>query len=418
MLNKVKAIDTFSLDVAVVFLGTTLASFFNLLFQLLIAHRLNPSDFAAFNSLLSLFFIISMSMGTVQIALAKYIAEFNAHGQDKKIRFLLTRLLKKASIFSLAMLFIFYLASFYITKSLKIDTVTPVYILAVLVAFSCVAPVLFGGIQGLELFGWLTSAQIIPSIVKLILGFLFILLGFNISGALGALLVANLMMLIISYAPLKKIISGSDTEKVSLKEFFIFIFPVAVSTFCFFTLVSSDMVLVKYFFSKENAGVYSIAQMTGKIFLFFPWALSMVMLPKVARQKAKKIDTASTLRKSLYYAVILCAIGLVGYNAFPSLVSRILTGKATPDSIFLGRLFSVSMSFFTLLYILVSYFISINELRFIKYLVFFALIQALEIFLFHKSLAQIQIILCINAMLLFFIHLVLFWRIGRNEKYS
>jgi len=65
------------------------------------------------------------------------------------------------------------------------------------------------------------------------------------------------------------------------------------------------------------------------------------------------------------------------------------------------------MSFFALLYILILYFLSLKDLRFIKYLVFFTVLQFFAIAAFHNSLIQIQLILCINAILLFSIHLAL-----------
>ena len=407
----IKNIDAFGKNVIFVFLGMSLVNIFNLLYQLLIAHRFSPADFAAFNSMLSIYLIVSMSLGTVQVALAKYTAEFNAHNQTKKIRFLLSSLLKKTTLFALLTLIIFYFASSYLIDKLKITSVASGYILAILLALSWVIPVLFGGIQGLELFKWLPSIQVISGVIKLILAFLFILFGFNIAGALGALLIANIIALVISYIPLKNFISSRfEKEEVNLKEFFVFLYPVAISTFCFIVLVNSDMILVKYFFAREEAGVYSIAQMVGKIFLFLPWAVGIVMFPRVSGLNAKNMDTAPTLYRSLFYVTILCVIACLGYNAFPALTLKILTGKVPYGSIFLARLFSISMSFFTLSYILITYFLSKRDLRFVRYLASFTLLQVSAIVLFHRNLVQVQLILCLNAILLFLIQLFLVYK--------
>ncbi len=172
-------------------------------------------------------------------------------------------------------------------------------------------------------------------------------------------------------------------------------------------LVNSDMVLVKYFFSPSDAGLYSLAQMLGKIFLFLPGAISMVMFPRTSGLNAKNMETVSVLKRSLLYVLGLCILSVLFYNFFPSLVLKILTGKAYPESIVLGRLFSVSMTFFALLYILLMYFLSVKDLRFIKYLVFFTALQLLAIAVFHNNLIQVQLILCINAIVLFCIHLSL-----------
>ena len=172
-------------------------------------------------------------------------------------------------------------------------------------------------------------------------------------------------------------------------------------------LVSFDMVLVKYYFLPEESGLYALAQMAGKIFLFLPAAICIVMFPKTAGLKAKNLDTTATLKRSLLYAAILCILASLAYNLFPGFTLKILTGKVFPESIILGRLFSISMSFFTLLFILITYFISLKDLRFLKYLVFFTLLQFLAIGLFHKSLIQVQLILCLNAILLFGINFTL-----------
>ncbi|MDD5596176.1 MAG: hypothetical protein PHY94_08060, partial [Candidatus Omnitrophica bacterium] len=82
MVFSLKKLDLFTKNILIVFLGNFLGNFFNLVYQLLIAHRLSVYEFASFNSLLSIFMVISAPLGTIQFVLAKYISEFNAHGQS------------------------------------------------------------------------------------------------------------------------------------------------------------------------------------------------------------------------------------------------------------------------------------------------------------------------------------------------
>lgn len=394
-----------------VFLGTSLASFLNLLYQLLIAHRLSPIDFAAFNSLLSILMLFSSPLITLQAAVIKYSAEFNAQGQIKKVQVLLSSLLRKTIILAIITSFIFYFSSFYILDKLKITSISSGYLLAILVAFSWITPVFSGGLQGLELFKWFMSSSLIGGIAKLILAFILILLGFNIAGALGALLISSIIALVISYIPLRNFLYLKNIrDDINFKEIFLYLLPVAIGSFCFTALISFDMVLVKYFFIPEDSGLYSLAQMVGKIFLFLPGAISIVMFPKIAGLNAKNMDTISTLKRSLLYAGILCIITILTYNLFPEFILKLLTGKIFSESVILGRLFSISMSFFALLSILIAYFISKKDLLFIKYLILFTGLQFLAIVLWHNSLIQVQLILCINAILLFFIHLLLAYR--------
>jgi O-antigen/teichoic acid export membrane protein len=422
-----KFIDTFFKNIIIVFIGTSIVNLLNLLYQLLIAHKLTPSDFSAFNSLLSLYTVLSSPLITLQLAVAKSSAEFYVQAKISELKFLISDLFKKTFIFAILTLFIFGLMAARIVNLLKIPSLFCGYILATLLALSWLGPVLLGGIQGLELFSWLSFIQVFGGIIKLILAFMFILLGHKIAGALGALLISTIVIISVSYLPLRQFITKiapkdklsplRDTANptnqiivsngVKYKEIIRFLFPVSISTFCFITLVSFDMVLVKYFFNIEEAGVYSLAQVVGKVFLFLPGAISIVMFPKTSGLNAKKMDTLSTLKRSLSYAIGLCIFAGLLYNLRPHLILKIFTGKVLPESIFLGRLFSLSMSFFALTFILNSYFLSVKDMRFIRYLVLACLLQNLAIFLFHKSLLQVQLILCINSILLFFTNLFL-----------
>ncbi|MDD4979699.1 MAG: oligosaccharide flippase family protein [Candidatus Omnitrophica bacterium] len=411
MLRLIKKLDNFHKNIILVFLGTSLINIFNLFYQLLLAHRMSGADFAAFNSLLSIFLLISAPLATIQTGVAKYSAEFSAQNRADKARALLRGLGRKVLFPAVFTFLIFLLAASYVTDKLKIPSLNCGYILAALLALSWFMPVFSGALQGLELFNWLVSSALISGILKLGLAFIFIGLGFNICGALGAFLAANLIGIIIFIFPLRNFFSrGPVQEDINFKEFFSYLFPVAVSLFCFTALVNYDMVLVKYFFNPAEAGFYSLAQMVGKIFLFLPGAISLVMFPRSAGLNARNMDTRPALRRSLLYAAVLCIIANIVYNFFPVSVLKILTGKTFGESVILGRLFGLSMSFFSFSFILITYFLSLKDMRFIKYLILFTLLQFFAIILFHTNLLQVQLTLCINSILLFFIHLALSYK--------
>lgn len=414
MLKNFRAVDSFTKNIILVFCGSFLGSFLNLLCQLLVAHKLVLEDFAAFNSLLAIYILLSSPLTTLQTALAKYVAEFNSRGEPDKVKALLSGFLKHVTLFSLVILLGSYFAFTPMMLSLKIGASLAGYILIGMLVLSWFTPVAIGGLQGLELFKWFSASSIVSGIIKLLLTFIFIIWGYNISGALGAFLISILCSIGISYIPLRRLFSlGKIRSSVNYQEIYQYLFPIAISIFCFNGLFNIDMIMVRYFFSVQDSGIYSLAQMVGKIFLFLPSAISVVLLPRTSHLSAKKINTLSVLNRSILYGAVLCLIAVVTYNLFPGFVLRILTGKALPEAILLGRLFSISMSFFALLFILITYFLSKKDLRFIKYLIIFTLSQIGAIILFHRTLIGVQIILCVNAILLFTLSL----RLAYNEKH-
>jgi O-antigen/teichoic acid export membrane protein len=412
VIKLIKNIDTYGKNIILVFFGTSLVNLLNLLYQLLIAHRLSSANFAAFNSLLSIFILISAPLLTFQAAIAKYSSEFNAQNQAGKIKVLISKFLKNNLFFAIGTFFMFFICSSYLLHKLKVDSVYSGHILAGLFALYWIMPLSQGAIQGLELFKWFVLIALIMGVLKLIFAYLFINFGFNVTGALSALLLSVLIGFIISLFPLRKYVSfkasqdiasmASQGSAVNFKEIISYMLPLAISSFCFMSLVNLDMILVRVFFAPQDSGSYSLAQMVGKIFLFLPLAISIVMFPKVSGLNAKNQDTSLILKRSLFYATGLCILAALAYNFFPLFTLRILTGKVDAVSIILGRLFSISMSFFSLSYILIAYFLSIKELRFIRYLVIFTLLEFFSIILFHNNLIQVQLVLCVIAVLLFF----------------
>lgn len=416
-----KKTDGFILNILIVFIGTTLVNIFNLLFQLLIAHRLSPVDFAAFNSLLSILITLSSPLMTLQMAICKFTAEYRSSGQTHKVTQLLSAI-NKIVLSGATLTFIaFSLFSFYILEKLKINSIFCGQSLAILLGLTWLLPFVSGAVQGIEKFRWFSFTSAITGVFKIIAALIFINLGFGMAGAFGALIITNIASIIFLYLPLKEYIRLKpetcplDTNvKADLKEVFLYMFPVALSTFAFMSLVNMDMIMVKYYFNAHDSAVYSLAQMVGKIFLFLPGAISIVLLPRASSLKAKKIDTRATINKSLFYAGLLSLCALAAYNLFPKLVLTILTGKSSPQTILLGRYFSVSMTFYTLILVLCTYFISIKDLRYLKYLVISACLQLGGIVFFHQNLFQVQRILCLNAAFIFVIFLILANKTDKN----
>jgi O-antigen/teichoic acid export membrane protein len=399
----IKALDSFGGNLALVFLGTFLANSLNLFFQLIIAHKLTIVEFATFNSLLSILVLVSSPLTTLQFAVAKYVSAYNASNQAKKVKILLSGLFKKTLVLGLLSFLLFYIFSAPIALKLKISQVGYAHILAVLIGLSWINPLLSGGIQGLELFKPLALSSIITAASKLALAAMFLFTGLGVFGALDALVISSLIGLTLLYLPLGKFLAFecANEKEVDFLSFFKFIFPVAVGTFFFMAAVNLDMILVKYFFDPKYSGIYAIAQMPGKIFLFLPLAISLVMLPRVSGLKTKNQDTLATLGISLFLAFLLCITAIIIYNLFPAFILKIMTGKYSSDAVSLGRFFSVSMSFFALTYILLNYFFSIKDWRFLKFLCLFAFLELFSIIVWHRNIFQVQFLVCLNSILLF-----------------
>jgi len=137
-------------------------------------------------------------------------------------------------------------------------------------------PFVSGAVQGIEKFKWFSFSTTITGIFKLAAAFVFLKLGFGVTGAFGALIITYISGIILLYLPLKEYIRLKPVtcpidinEKINLKEVFLYMFPVALSTFSFMSLVNMDMIMVKYYFDQQKFGSLLISANGRKnIFIF------------------------------------------------------------------------------------------------------------------------------------------------------
>lgn len=395
---------------SIMLIANGLGSAFNMLYQLYMVRNLNPVDYGILNSLLALLLIISVPAGTLQTAVTKYTAGFHAHNQLLKIRSFLLRFAKEILLFSSLIFIIILLGSRYISNFFQIPTSTPVILVGILMLFSIVQPITLGGLQGMQMFGWLGINGIIGAGMRLAFGILLVSMGLRVLGALSAIIIANLFIIIISIIPLRPYlitINSTDVEKINFMDIYKYFIPVAVTFLCFMALIGIDIILVKHFFAPLEAGFYSIAQMGGKIILFFPMTIVIVMFPKVSSLHSKGADTVKILKKCLLLAALLCAMGVLGYFLFPSLIIKILSGKDYIECIPLVRLFAIAMAFYAITHLLLFYQLSIRYLKFMYPLIFFTALQTVMIIFFHNTLSQVLYILCVTSVLLCLINLKL-----------
>ena len=400
------------------FLAVTIFNILNLLYQLYMVRNLSPINYGVLNSLFSILVIVSIPSGTLQTVVAKFTSTFYAINHHEKINLLLRSFVKKTSVFGLVIFLTLIFGSRGISSFLQIASPLLIVILGVITFFSIILPLTQGGLQGLQRFGCLGLTMITNGSLKLLLGIIFVSVGFGVIGAMSALAISTFIALVLSFIMLASVLPGplvlipespqtksnGPEPEMNFSEIYRYCYAVATVFLCFMLLTNIDVVLVKHFFKPLEAGYYSIAQMVGKIILFLPIAITMVMFPKTSELHAQAKATSHILKKSLLYVGALCGTAALICLLFPGLIIRLLSGEEHLHCIPLARIFSVTMVFFALVYVFLFYHLSIHRLGFIYSLVLLTVLQVLLIILFHQSLSQVLYIMCGNAMLLFLIN--------------
>ncbi len=394
----------------VIFGASVLTNILNLVFWLYMVRKLPPQDYGVLNSLVSVLMFFCMPMSILQTVVTRYTSKFMAHKLVNDVQHLLLYFIKIVSIFLIIVLGVLVIGDHPISAFLRIDEKRLVYAVAAAIIFNSFSAISLGALAGLQRFNDVALNGIVATISKLFLAFVLVILGLRAFGGLLGFVFSFIIAFLLSLFQLPKglIIFKERAEAVMLnkREIYSYFLPVGLSMVCYFALTNMDVILVKHFFAPLEAGYYSVAQMVGKIVLFVPGAIGVVMFPKIVDSHAKKENSKAILKKCLLAVILLCGIATLGALLFPALILKILTGHDQPVAIGLVKFFAVSMSFFALINILMLYHLSLHRMRYIYFIVVLTGLQFLGICLFHKTLTDVLMVLtaCSVVLVYFGVH--------------
>ena len=307
-----------------------------------------------------------------------------------------------------------------IAHVLQIDDPHYVTVVMVLVASNCLGPVFSSTLQGVKRFIPYSMNSVLSFAFRLLLGVIFVWLGWGIPGALAALiLTACLTMLYclfksrdLFFAPVKENLALDRTE---IRCYF-------VSTFWFqmflLLMANGDVLLIKTFAADPaEVGIYSSGSVIGKISLYLANAIVPVLLPMVAERQSTGHDTRQLLKRAMLWGggvAMLCAVGM-------NVVGRPLIGLLFGERYLAAIDLLLPISFYVVpvacLTILINYLMPLGRSGFFAvsmaagYLLIFVLVSR-----FHHSVAQMLYIMGGGLLLVLAVNLIYIALAPQKEK--
>lgn len=394
----------------IVFFGTSISGAFNLIYHLVCVRLLIPEDYGAFNALISLVVFGLMAFSPLGTAFTRFFTEYISRKQFPILiavikKLFLRFMLVGIGIFVFFLIFSGQLAGFFKIPALYIIITGGIITLSVITIF--IPPVF----QSLQKFKTLSFLGISSSLGKLLFGAGLMALGLGVIGALSGFLISSLILILVAlcFIPhIKKETGGftlADSKEADLRPIFRYFLPVSLTMLSFTVFTNIDVILVKRFFSPLDAGYYSIAQMVGKIALFFPSALAIVIFPKTTKAYVENNLSRSFLYKSLFIAAATGAVFTLTAFLFPGIILEILTGRVNPTSTSLTGLFVLAMSIYALTWIIIHFLLASHNIRIVIPFLIVALLQVAMIYLYHNSLHMVLSIVFVFSLVSFFVSL-------------
>lgn len=375
--------------------GSNFISFLNYLYHLIMIKLLNPSMYGELVVLLSLIGLLGIISSSLNLVIIKFVSSAK---NELEIRGIVKWFNSKIFIFSTIIFLLITILSPFFASFLKIKS-NFIIIFIGLISLLGLASLLYKSVlQGLLKFDKVIFSVFVESGLKLILGAVLVLMGFSVNGAVGGLVIASIAGFFISRFFIRGYLKGEE-KKVNVKHMFFYSLPVTIQNLSITSLFSTDIILIKHFFSPHDAGIYAIVSTLGKIILFGTGPIAAVMFPLVSQRHARGDKYKGVFVLSFLLTFILAAGILLIYWFIPKIVISFLNPsylEAAPYLIWYG----LFITFYTLSSLLISFYLSLNKTSVVVLPFVAAIAQIIGILFFHQTLFIVIIVSAIVTALL------------------
>ena len=300
----------------IIFAMSIFASGLNYLFQIVSGRLLDPTWYGELNSLFSIINILAIIGNSLGLSIVKYVAEIQDDlGANVK------KIFKQCTIFAIPIsVAIVLVMSLLMHYNIVSSILTTISIVSTALAF-----ILYGVLQGKKRFFEVGIYNMMQPVSKMILGTVLLLIGLHYNFVLVAMSTGAVASALYAYKCIKpemKVVSNENKTTINnVYKYFLF---TLISMICLTIFNNVDILLVRSYFTEEMVGQYSSAALFGKIILYIPQALTIMMVPIVAEHKG---DEKKTLFKTLGYSLGLAGCASAGLYILRRLVITILMGE-------------------------------------------------------------------------------------------
>ena len=379
---------------SIMFAASMVVNLSNYLFQIFMSRSLGNADFATMKSLVDIFMIVALPISAIQTTTANYVARLKVLGRYDQIAALFFRSMKKVLIFSAVGLAGFTIFSGAISAYLRIDDPIPVMIIGVALAIALTHPAISGILQGLQRFMYLGMVQAGGAMIRLIFGVVTVLLGYGVNGAVGASVASGIFILVVFVPLLRLFFSQDRAVEVASQEVYRYLVPVFISLGCLSVISYVDGgIVVKHYFSGEEAGIYQKAAIIGKAFLYFPAALVVVLFPKASELYTSRGRSTGLLTMTVWYSSVISVLGIglcfLLSDFVASMIAPQLSEVEVKQISALLKYFGLAITPIALISILVNYNLAVHRMKFIYVILCGMVLYVAALFVFHNSFWEI-----------------------------
>lgn len=387
--------DPFLRNNAIYFVGSVSAGILGYVYHFSAGRLLGPAGYSVVAAAVSALLLLSLPAPVILTVAMRFTSVAAAQGRLGDIRPLLVRI----SAFSLAIggaiALLLVAEAPAVARFLQIPDVAVVYWLAPATVLALLLATTRGAIQGLRRFAALSGNLVLDLGSRVVVAVALVLAKVGPIGAVLGLIVGPAFAYIESFVLLRGLKRGGVTETTAMSEVGQYAIRATVGLIGITFLYNADVVLAKHYLAPAAAGIYAAGSVLGRVIYFLGVSIAGVMFPEVASLHARDQAHFHVVDVSLLFLGALAVVFTGFYVLVPQLVLIPYGSSFAPVTPLLGT-FAAGLSLLALSNLLVTYFLSVNNSRFMIPLVAACILEAALISLFHDSAAEVARVLVLT----------------------
>lgn len=398
---------------SVVAAATIVSGGVNYAYQVFMGRALGPEQFGVFGALFALFYLVNVLGWGIRFSASRFTTELD--GREIGLRTFHRGFLARSMLLAVGLAAVLVAASPVIAGFLGLDSRWPVVVVAATVPFGLTLRANYGTFQGVQWFVPLGAYRVVQALAKFGLGVALVLLGYGIYGAFGAIVVGMIVALALTTGHLNDRLDEqrSTGPAIDYRRVYQFAPPAVLAGFCLTVPANVDVIVVKHFFSSQQAGLYTAASVLGKVLIFVPMGISTALFPKVTHDATGRapVRMDALFDRAFLYSAAIAGSGVLVYALAPALVLDLFFGGAYAAAAPLLRWYGLAVLFFVLAVVVLEFELARDRMRFVYV---FAAMSAIEVglmWLVNGSMFRVvQVILVVNAIVLVYGVMEVKWR--------
>ena len=389
-------------------LVTTVTGYtFGYLYLVFMGRLLGPEAFGILGALFAIFYIACLVGQALRVAIATRVAEVRAQAGEATAVSTFIKQGIKISLLCLVPCIAFIIAAQSVATFFHLSDRGPIIILAFSLFTALVLDIVLGLQQGLQKFralgisGYLTSQGL-----KVVLGVGFVLVGWGLSGAVGALFASTAIATVVGLVLVRKLLAGrAKGPSQHSSGIGPILLPTLILAIFLSMPTSIDVMLVTHYFGGADAGLYSAMATVGKVVVFLPMAVSFILLPRATEDNTLGRDTSKILLRSLALVFLLSGSVVLVCLFFPDIIIRLFFGAEYIEAKALLSFYTATMLAFSLNSVLIHYNLAIRKWWLMILADDITLIEVIFIVVMHDTIAEIIWILLVGNLLILVVNL-------------